>query len=184
MAKTQNTAPVQTANANAAADDMPDFSTWTDRQIGFAPYWTPVEGESMFGKIVAVDMRDPEFVRYQFICLQPELLCHRGPVEGGEEVMVKKGDTFSMSVYSQLADEMLFHLESGISPPTKITAKTKSKTATVGRTVWNFRCQVSNEDDAKLRVLQPAWQKSRALGMSGVGTAATERPKLDEQSAS
>lgn len=173
MAK--NTAPVNASNAsNTANDDMPDFANWTDRQVSFAPYWHPAPGDKFFGKIIAIDMRNPEFIRLQFQCLQNELTCQRGPAAEGNEVVVHKGETFSMSVYSALADELTFQLQSGISPPTYIEAQKKVKTAT-GKDCWQFRCRVSPEDNAKLNALYPAWQKDRA----SLGTESLARPALE-----
>jgi hypothetical protein len=163
MAK-PTTAPVNTSNA--AADDMPDFASWTDRQVTFVPYWHPNQGDKFYGKIVGIDMRNPEFVRLQFQCLQNELKCQRGPVAEGNEVIVRKGENFSMSVYSALADELTFQLQSGISPPTFIEAQKKVKTSS-GKDCWQFRCRVSPEDNAKLVALYPAWQKERAGELSG-----------------
>ena len=168
---TVNKAPVAT---KSAASDMPDFAQWTDRQVSFAPYWHPEPGDKFYGKIVAIDMRNPEFVRLQFQCLQPELACQRGPAAEGNEVLVKKGENFSMSVYSALADELTFQLQSGVSPATLIEAQKKVKTST-GKDCWQFRCRVSPEDNAKLVALYPAWQKERAQAISGV----SDRPALE-----
>lgn len=160
--------------------DLPDFSTWDDVQIGFAPYYHPTKGSAMMAEIVGKDSRDPKFVRYQFRALA-DTLCRRGPAnddesEGavGEEVIVKAGDVFSMSVYFSLCDEFDLHLwasaETGQRLPVRIEALNKVKTKN-DRTVWNFKMKVPPE---VTKILQPMRDQWRAL-KSG---AATTRPEL------
>lgn len=135
---------------DGAADSLPDFSTWTPHQIGFAPYWRPQNpNDWCYMKIVAKDVRNPEFIRFLCTALK-HTKCRRGPGnnnadEGpvGEEVEVKPGDSFSISVYYSLAEEFDFfnylRMIHGLDVPMKLTAVKKTATKHVdGRKVWNW----------------------------------------------
>jgi hypothetical protein len=131
-------------------EDLPDFDKWDKIQTGFAPYWWPEMGKSCYGRVVAKDMRNPKFIRYLFIA-GAEHDCRRGPKNDdvdagaiGEPVIVKKGETFSMSVAHSLQDELDFQLylmekeEEDIY--VRILAEKKTKTAheSGARFVWHF----------------------------------------------
>ena len=142
---TKNTAP----NTNKNAE--PDFDSWSDEQIGFAPYWTPKEGEAFYGLIQARDERDPEFVRFLVMNLSSvPLVCHRGPSDDAELVEIGKGEVFTVSVYYQLEEPFNFYLqaqeEMGIEVPMRVTALSKTKTRDKND-VWRFRLQI--EPNAK-----------------------------------
>ncbi len=154
----------------ASADDVPDFDKWTDLQIGFAPYWHPKVGGWIFGQLIGKDSRDPEFVRYQFKALK-DTECRRGPSnenegEGptGESVLVKKGETFSMSVYYSLADEFDYHLfyasKTGNAVPVRIEAI--KKVPTKKYVVWNFRAQVSPDTAQQLNQNRDEWRRLKS----------------------
>ena len=145
--QTKNTAPNTNKNANAE----PDFDSWSEEQIGFAPYWAPKEGEAFYGILQARDERDPKFVRFLVMNLSSvPLKCHRGPVDNAEEVEVGKGAAFSVSVYYQLEEPFDFYLqaqeEMGIEVPMRVTALNKVDTRD-GNEVWRFRLQI--EPNAK-----------------------------------
>src|SRR6267142_3539793 len=140
---------------------LPDFSNWSDEQIGFSPYWTPAPGKWTYARPIARDERDPEFIRYLFVALMPTP-CRRGPGEdsplkdNGENVTVAPGETFSMSVYYQLRDLFDFYLETGIldqaNSGVRIEAIKEVPTKKSGQTVWQFKAQV----DPKVRPLLDA----------------------------
>ncbi len=167
------------------ASDLPDFSKWTAHQIGFAPYWKPGEpGAWCYMKIVAVDNRNPLFVRYHCTALK-ETECRRGPGndnadEGptGEVVIVKAGDAFSISVYHALREEFNFFLyarsQHGIDVPMKLTATKKVATKHVeGRKVWNWEL-LSNPE------ARPALEKHRDEFLKLIAGEA-EREQLEEE---
>lgn len=168
-----STAPNENKNMGSLGGD-PDFSTWTERQIGFAPYWKPKTGESAFASLVARD-DSGEWTRLQLVAHR-DLMCRRGPgnddeTEGatGEEVLVKKGETFSISVYYSLEEEFAYHLylagKLGRAIPMLLTATKKTKTGS-GNQVWNWKLQVSPEDNSLLMKHQVEYKQLQAGGVS------------------
>lgn len=120
-------AVIEEFDINTFDFEKSDPKTWTKEQIGFAPYWSPREGESFCAFPISRDDRDPKFVRYQFKNLQEHLLCQRGPADGAEEVDVPKGGVFSVSSYVQLSPMLDFALSTGMVCPIMITAREKIK---------------------------------------------------------
>src|SRR5688500_4170909 len=90
--------------------DEIDTSTRESEQIGFAPYWKPEEKKSIICRVSARDERDPEFKRY-LVQVEQTTPCKGGPVENAEDVIVKKGEHCSLSVYYALAEPFDFLLE-------------------------------------------------------------------------
>ncbi len=134
MAK--NTAPNTTKNA--AMGDEEDFSNWSEEQIGFAPYWTPEEGESVAFTVLSRDERSEDFHRYICRAEQNQVQCYRGKSANAEEVIVKRGEQFTMSIYDSLDEPFMFYLASGLSPRLRLTAKEKVPTGNAGREVWKW----------------------------------------------
>lgn len=151
-----NTAKNQNKNVDPNGD--PDFSTFTDEQIGFAPYWNPETGKEFYGALVARDERDPEFVRYLVMNLSNRpLACSRGPADNAEEVLVQKGETFSISVYHQLREAFDFYLDVQshklMVVPMRLIAQDKVKTASRNE-VWRFKLQVPMDVKKKLDAIR------------------------------
>lgn len=162
-----NTAPV-VSGVVAGAANSPDFDQWDDVQIGFAPYFHPMKGSFIVAAIIGKDARDPKFVRYQFKALQ-DTMCRRGPAnddaeEGdvGEDVLVKAGDTFSMSVYYSLSDEFDLHLWASAKSqqpiPVRVECSHKTKTKN-DRQVWNFKMKIPKTATALLQPLRDEWRQ-------------------------
>jgi hypothetical protein len=170
----------KTANTDPKADALPNFDEWTDEQIGFAPYWKPAPGKSFYGAPVAIDMRDPAFIRYQFMALD-NIECQRGPADeedpNAEKVVVKKGETFSVSVYHatrDLFDQYLQFSEETLKPvPVQVIAVKTVKTANQPK-CWQFRARTS----PPMRLELDAWRAKNRKFLA-VGTGA-ERPQMTE----
>ena len=160
-----NTKSVQSKAAPVGNDDMPDFSKWTKRQIGFAPYFQPEAGQSWFGKIVARDERDPAFMRYLVVAGRA-MTCYRGPADDAEKVEIGKGEQFTISIHRGVEDEFDLYLESGLQPYCLCTATKKGKTKT-GNDFWHYQVQVSPEDDVKLLSYVRDREARRLGGSSG-----------------
>ena len=130
---------------NEVIVQIPNTDGWVTEQTGFAPYWNPVEGASFFGIVVEKDERDPEFVRYlmKAVCDTP---CKTGSEDNEEDVLVKAGDYFTVSVYFSLQGLFDFYLENGINTVMKVTAKKQVPTKKTGRKVWQWQVQVSPKD--------------------------------------
>ena len=136
-------------NENPELGVLPNFENWEEEQVGFAPYWGPAEMKWFYGQVVDKDERDPEFVRY-LIRAGVDTQCQRGPVEDAEEVLVKAGEYFTISVYYSLQGAFDFYLETGIKPWMKVTAIKTTETSKSGRTVWHWKLVVSPEDKKRL----------------------------------
>lgn len=152
-----------------------DFSTWEEVQVGFAPYWSPDENKSFVGFVVARDDRDPAFVRYLIQALE-DTQCARGPVDGAEPILVKKGEFYTVSVYHSLSEPFDFMLENftakGDPAPIRMTALKKVKTSTVGQTCWTWK--MTMPPDYKKKYLAARDESRRALAAD-----ATERKALE-----
>jgi len=147
---------------NGNANEI-DFSTWEEEQVGFAPYWNPEEGKFFVGTVVARDERDPEFLRY-LIKAVVDTVCKRGPVDEAEEILVRKGEFFSISVYHALAEPFDFILENftarGVDIQMKLTAVKEAKTKTQGRTVWQWKMHLPPEHKKMLTVAKETVRKA------------------------
>jgi hypothetical protein len=82
--------------------------------LGFAPYWNPLEGARLAFVPLALDDRDPAFPRIICRALH-SLRCQRGPKVNAEKVTVEAGEAFTMSPYPTL------HLESLFGIPVRVT---------------------------------------------------------------
>lgn len=162
-----NPAPISSVSPAGA----PDTTGWMKEQTGFAPYWTPSEGKLFFGRVVSRDERDPEFVRYLIQLEQDELACQSGPKDDPTDVIVRKGDTFTVSVYVQLDGLFNEYLESGIFPLVCCKALKEVKTKTAGQTCWTFDLRVNPQEGKKLL----AYRQEKAQVMAA---ARTERAAI------
>jgi len=125
--------------------EVPDFATWEELQVGFAPYWNPSPGAWFYGQIVEKDERDSDFVRY-LVRAGTATACKRGPNDAAEEVTVKPGEYFSVSVYYSLRDTFDIFLESGFRPFIRVLAVKEVKTKTVGQTCWTWKVNIAPQD--------------------------------------
>lgn len=137
-------------NKKSDALAIPDFSKWEEEQVGFAPYWNPETDKWFLGQVVSRDERDPEFVRY-LVKAALDTPCKRGPVDGAEEVLVKSGEYFSISVYYSLQGLFDAYLEMGIVPPVmKVIAVKEVKTKKAGQTCWTWKVLISPDDKKRI----------------------------------
>jgi hypothetical protein len=156
----------KTNGTNTQSEEIPNFEGWVTEEVGFAPYWTPAPGEKCYATLVARDERDPEFVRYLLIAGMP-IRCHRGPREGGEEVIVNKGEQFSMSAYVQLDQPFMQYLNLGVPVPMLLTAKEKVKGGQGSVWVWDIK--VSPETKAMLTAARQTAALDRVRSASANG---------------
>ncbi len=183
----------QTATANAASTTetepegvknptaekgMPDFDKWSEEQIGFAPYWKPEVGKWFYGMPIAIDMRDPKFIRYQFVA-GLDTPCQRGPSdeedERSEQVVVKKGETFSLSVYYSLRDVFDEYLNYGAQSGKPVLVRVDALRTVPTKNqpkCWQFKARVSPEQKKELT----AWRQKNVK----VLPRGEERPELEK----
>ena len=183
MAATTNPkAPANATNKapqSATKADEIDFSTWEEEQVGFAPYWNPEPGKFFVGTPVARDERDPSFLRY-LIKAAVDTQCKRGPVDEAEEVLVKKGEFFSVSVYYALAEPFDAILENFTSKGTDILAKvTAIKTAKTKEKndVWQWKMHLPPEHKKLMTAMKETVRKA-ALA------EANERKAIEQEAGS
>jgi hypothetical protein len=79
-------------------DDISDFSS---EQISFPPYWKPEIGKKFLALAVSLDERDPEFLRY-LLQATHDIMCSKGGRDDKEDILVKRDEFFTMSVYAGL----------------------------------------------------------------------------------
>ena len=147
MAK-NNEAPNQNdVNLNTAPEG------WESEQIGFPPYWNPTmkeddkgktipgTGNSFLGMPIQRDSRNPDFERY-VIEASRDIMCKKGPAEDAEEILVRKGEFFTCSVYAALPLEEYFGYEVFVQPARK---RKLAPTPEINqkRDLWDFDLKVS-----------------------------------------
>lgn len=176
-AKATATDPKNAKNTAPGAvdkDGMPSFEGWEEEQVGFAPYWNPEEGKFFYGKVVARDERDPDFMRYLVQALMPHQ-CKRGAADDAEDVLVGTNEYFSISVYYSLSEPFDFALENftakGDPMPMKVTAIKKVKTK-AGQPCWTWKMHLPPEYKKKL-------QAARELDRLAKAADAQERAALE-----
>ncbi len=158
MAK-QDTKGAADKTSTKAAESV-DYDKWTDEQIGFAPYFKPIEEAWFAGMAVAIDVRDPKFIRYQFVAAE-DTECQRGPADENnpraEKLIVKKGERFSVSCYYTLRDifdEYLnYGADTGVGMIVRVDCLQKVPTKNQPA-VWQFRARLSPEQSK----LMNAWR--------------------------
>lgn len=123
------------------------FDSYEREQTGFAPYWEPKPGAMFAGRVIGRDATDPDFVRY-LIQAGVDTPCKRGSKikETTEEVVVPKGDSFTISVYYALKDKFDDYLVSGRMPFIICKAVKEVPTSKSGQTVWTWDLRLSPED--------------------------------------
>lgn len=134
---------------NAVSNDVPNFANWEELQTGFAPYWNPEPNSWIFAQIAEKDERQEDFTRY-LLRAGVDTKCKRGPADNAEDVIVKKGEYFTISVYFALQGLFDLFLETGLSPWLRIESVAKVKTKTPGQTTWTWKIMCSPEDRKKI----------------------------------
>ncbi len=152
------------ADANGApvefADESFDEAGFEEEQIGFPPYWTPVEGRKLRVKVIALDARDPEFVRWT-VQATHNVACQSGPSDEAEPRLVKSGEFFSMSMYAGLP------LQRYVGEEIIISCK-EERDIGGGKSfwVWSLRCTPEAHARVNARL-----DEQRALMAAEAGTA-------------
>jgi hypothetical protein len=155
---------VTKSTSTVAIAGAPDASNWEKEQTGFDPYWNPGEKKIFFGRVVSYDDTDPDFIRYKIRCEQDTLECKQGAKEEAVDIVVQKGDTFTVSSYKQLDNKFQEYLESGINPVFKCEAVKEVKTKTVGQTCWIYDLRVSPTDMKLLKTFRAEKEMILATG--------------------
>lgn len=156
MAKetTKNPAPVTTTIATAAPEG------WETEATGFPPYWSPEEGKTFKGKIMAYDgdeENDGAFPRFTVLATSPAN-CARGPANDQTEVKVNAGELFNLSAYVQLP------LENYMGYEVWVMAKNQ-RPLSGGRTTWDFDLRVSPETKRLVAERQAKLLEAAALAI-------------------
>lgn len=155
-----------------------------DEQVGLPPYWGPDEEkmeqkipQGFYARVIGLDNADEDFKR---VILQAgaDILCHRGPRDDAEEVLVKKGDYFTCSAYAGLP----LHRYIGI--PVYVLAKSKRKISG-GRTVWEWSLKVPTAAKPLLQRRREAEAAAARMGSSPavpqLGQGQQPPPALEEE---
>lgn len=174
MAKTDKTDKTETVRENfnpvvPAGVKMGDFTE--KEQTSFPPYWKAEEGRWFVGILIEKDVSDPKFIRFGFQALA-DTPCMRGPANGkgpnSEDVMVKAGETFSISSWTGLAKLLDEYLGVPFPVPVKVEARAKGKTAE-GQDFWHFDVRITAESKKLLSKHREAKRLAKAK----------ERPALE-----
>jgi hypothetical protein len=89
------------------ASEVEGFSS---EQISFPPYLNPAVGLKFLAVPISLDDRDPEFPRW--VCeARHSLECEKGSKDEKEDVVVRAGEFFTMSVYAALPLERFVGLK-------------------------------------------------------------------------
>ena len=124
---------------------------------GFAPYLKPQVGGLYTFIPLMVDARDPSFVRYTCQNTGKDLRCATGPVDDGEEVIVKKGEIFSISKYATLPliEMMGLSVTAFCSGTQKLgPIKVHADPSMIGKPrspMYTFKFKLSTEDTLKFK---------------------------------
>ena len=110
---------------------------FVQEQVGFPPYFKPIEGRKIKFRPISIDMRDARFFRW--VCeASHNIACWTGPKDDAEPVLVRAGEFFTMSVYASLPLERFLGEE--------IIAIVKSKRDIHdGQSVWIWNVLVKPE---------------------------------------
>ncbi len=136
---TKNPAPNKTNSAKAPADP---YESWEEESTGFPPYFEPGEGRHFMGMPIEVDDTDPDFRRYLLVAGE-DVQCFRGPKDDQTEVIVKKGEHFTVGDYYNLPLYKYANIMLRVACKEKIETKSN-------RTVWTFSVKMSPEDKKML----------------------------------
>ena len=166
MAKKDPNVPVE---ANAPVQTI-DEAGYHEVSVGFNPYFSPSVGAKFKGTLVDVDATNIEFIRFTFIS-ESDLECFTGPTDDQESVMVKSGEPFNVSAYSQVA----FEEYGGMSIIVEFVEKVK--TSTPGRSVWKMKLKVAEAD---YKILQ---ERRMSEMRAKVANAKTLRAQLEKAKA-
>ena len=142
-----------------ATANVPETPDWFSKgegesvQTQFPPFLKIKEGARAHCKLVDFDDHDPDFERWVFMALSPAQ-CHQGPQEAGEDVVVKKGDLFTISNYATLRVSRYIGCEMMIECTGKIKANTPAGF------VWGFKATLSPDSAKQLA------ERKQALALS------------------
>jgi hypothetical protein len=124
---------------------------WSRQQVGFPPYWSPMrEGSLFFGRIVALDTRQPDFYRYIVQATKFPMFCKLGPTDDAEKIMVPTGDFFTVSAYASLPLEDFFDIEVLVEATKKRKLPGNEASKGVKRDLWMWNVRVESEKEKKM----------------------------------
>ena len=130
-----------------ATNEEEDLSTYEEeRTTAFPPYWKPMLGFGFIARVVELDARDPEFLRYVLQSAQDELSCRQGRADADSFVTVLKGEYFSTSVYRGLP----LHEYMGLEDPIMVVCVGTREVKGRPNDMWIFKIRTSKRDHAQL----------------------------------
>jgi hypothetical protein len=107
--------------------------------LEFPPYWSPAEGKSFQGKVIARD-ETGDFPRYVIEATAPAE-CAKGAGDDSEPVMVEPGQKFTVSEYASLPLSLCFGLEIKATSVERSAKKTKA-----GFNPWQWKLVLPTKD--------------------------------------
>jgi hypothetical protein len=125
---------------------------WAKEQVGFPPYWSPLREDSLFfGRIVALDTRQPDFQRFVVQSTKFPIFCRLGPSDDADKVMVPSGDFFTVSAYAGLPLEDFFDVEVCVRAIKKRKLPGNEASGGVKRDLWTWEVKVEPKDQEIIR---------------------------------
>jgi len=123
-----------------------DLSQYEEEQTtSFPPYWKAGLGKGFVAKIVDLDARDPDFLRYVLEASGP-VDCFNGPTDNAVAVKVQKGELFTTGVYRGAALHKYMGLEDPITLVCVGTREVKGRP----NDMWVFKILTSKRDHATM----------------------------------
>jgi hypothetical protein len=141
---------------------LPETDT-VEQVLGFPAYWEPSDEPNangnhgvIYATVTGFDDSDPDFERWIFTA-KHTTRCFKGPVGDQKEIIVQPGQFFSV------ANKVQLRLKPYIGLDVQLTAKDKVK-IDGGKTMWNFRLDVTKETAKLLTERRVAMTKAVTSG--------------------
>jgi len=158
-----------------------DASQYSKDQVGFPPYWKPVDvGDWFRGKVLMLDDRDPDFPRYVIEATQ-NFYAYKGTALDAEPILIESGELYTINNYSSLPLERYYgnwDIVGRTVRKRKLAASTKEDAEDYQkrpRDLWDWEVIIPNELKALLRSQRESEARTLAAARDAARKAAIEK---------